>query len=55
MTVTSRVEMKSFMPPAGGFTSRFISIQDWLLNICDTEQPEKSIDEYKVHSNKIIK
>ena len=47
MTVTSRIVMNVFMPPEDRLTSRFATVQDWLFNICDTEQPKKSIAEYR--------
>jgi len=34
------------LPPAG-FISPFKTFQEWLLNICDTEPPEKPISEYE--------
>jgi hypothetical protein len=33
-------------PPPPDLTSNFETLQDWLYNICDTEQPEKSIATY---------
>jgi hypothetical protein len=29
-------------PPSPGFTSKFKSLQEWLLNICDTENPKNA-------------
>lgn len=33
-------------PPPPGFTSPFKTTQEWLSNICDIDQPKKSIAEY---------
>ena|ERR1022692_2644872 len=33
-------------PPPPGLISSFDTLQDWLINICDSEQPEKSIATY---------
>lgn len=33
-------------PPPPGFTSRFKTLQEWLVNICDNEKPQKTIYTY---------
>ncbi len=33
-------------PPRPGFTSPFKTLQEWLFNICDSNQPVESISEY---------
>lgn len=34
-------------PPPPHLTSRFKTVQDWLLNICDNDKPQKPIAKYK--------
>lgn len=34
-------------PPPPHLTSRFKTLKDWLLNICDKDKPKKSITKYK--------
>ena len=35
-------------PPPPYFTSKFKTLQDWLLNICDNDKSQKSIAKYKL-------
>ncbi len=35
-------------PPPPGLISKFKTMQDWLVNICDHDKPKKSIAQYKV-------
>jgi hypothetical protein len=35
-------------PPPPQFISKFRTVQDWLLNICDNDKPEKPIAIYKL-------
>jgi len=34
-------------PPPPNFTSKFKTLQDWLLDMCDNEKPIKTIQKYK--------
>ncbi len=34
-------------PPPPHLTSRFKTLQDWLLTICDNNKPQKQITKYK--------
>jgi len=36
------------VPPPPNVKSEFNSLQDWLVNMCNTERPEKLIDKYNI-------
>ncbi|HYF29506.1 MAG TPA: hypothetical protein VD993_00155 [Chitinophagaceae bacterium] len=38
---------EALTPPPPGFTSPFNSVEQWLAYICDNDQPQKSIEEYR--------
>ena len=41
-----REEVEEVSPPPPGLTTKFKTLEEWLLNICDKEKPEKSITTY---------
>lgn len=45
--VRFEVEQAQIEPPPPGFTSKFKTLEDWLLNICQKGNPEKQIVKYK--------
>ena len=38
----------TLLPPPPNLKTEFKSLQDWLVNMCNTEGPEKLITEYKI-------
>lgn len=46
-TVTLQVSEDEIEPPLPPLTTKFKSLQDWLINICDNEKPKESIAKYK--------
>lgn len=45
--VTLQVVEDGIEPPPPHLTTKFKSLQDWLINICDNDKPKKSISKYK--------
>lgn len=47
-------------PPPPHLISKFATLQDWLLNVCEKDRPQKPISKYKVglfdapNGNKLI-
>lgn len=39
-------QVEEISPPPPGLTTKFKTPQEWLINICDTEKPEKPITAY---------
>lgn len=39
-------QVEEVSPPPPGLTTKFKTLQEWIINICDTEKPEKSITTY---------
>jgi hypothetical protein len=45
--VTLNSEQRVFVPNENELACGFLTIQDWLFDICDKEDPDKSIAEYQ--------
>ena len=41
------VQMAVVEPPPPNFASKFRTLQDWLINICDENRPQKKISKYE--------